>query len=145
MSYLAENIKHLRASINLNQEPFGELFGLSRDNIASYERGTEPKLTTLVKIVNYFHISLDDIVNVKLSENLGSNLGANSGSNNKKKSNSADQQTNKYSGKDILYYERILDERERTIEALNEVINTQKETIEALKISSNIDSKRKTG
>jgi transcriptional regulator with XRE-family HTH domain len=67
MSYLKQNIRYLRNKKNLNQEEFGALLGLSRDNIASYERGIEPKLDVLARIGNLLHISLDDLILVDLS------------------------------------------------------------------------------
>jgi phage repressor protein C with HTH and peptisase S24 domain len=66
--YLSENIKYLRGTLNLNQAEFGKLFDLTRDNIASYERGSFPRIDVLNKIVEHFHISLDDIVNLNISE-----------------------------------------------------------------------------
>lgn len=68
MNFLTGNIKYLRGSLGMNQAVFGQLFNCTRDNIASYERGTEPKLETLQSIVNYFHITLDDIYTKDLSQ-----------------------------------------------------------------------------
>lgn len=67
MNYIKQNIKHLRESKSLSQADFGKLFDYSRDNIASYERGTDPKIDLIQKIVNYFHISFDDFINNELS------------------------------------------------------------------------------
>ncbi|MGY0034410.1 XRE family transcriptional regulator [Pedobacter sp. NJ-S-72] len=67
MNYIKQNIKYLRDTIKLNQDNFGQLIGCSRDNIASYERGTEPKIDTIQNIVNYFHITMDDFINKDFS------------------------------------------------------------------------------
>lgn len=66
---IKSNIKFLRESKGMKQSEFAKLFGLSRDNIASYERGTEPKLKVILQIVNFFHISIDDFVTENFSLN----------------------------------------------------------------------------
>jgi transcriptional regulator with XRE-family HTH domain len=66
--YLNQNLKSLRVINGLSQGELGKKLGCSRDNIASYERGTEPKLDVLLKIVNYFHIPLDNLVNDDLTD-----------------------------------------------------------------------------
>lgn len=68
ISHIKENILYLRQLTGESQEIFGQRFGLTRDNIASYERGSEPKLEAIVKIVNYFHITIDLFVNTNLAE-----------------------------------------------------------------------------
>jgi transcriptional regulator with XRE-family HTH domain len=67
MSYFKQNIRYIRIHRGLNQEEFGALFKLSRDNIASYERGIEPKLDVLASIGKILHISLDDLVTTDLA------------------------------------------------------------------------------
>lgn len=67
MSQLSENIKYLREKAGTTQKDYGKAFGVSRDNIASYERGTSPKLDFLQKLVNFYHISMEDLVNSDLS------------------------------------------------------------------------------
>lgn len=67
MSYFKQNFRYLRNKQGLNQEEFGALFGLSRDNVASYERGVEPRLDVLSHIGKVLHISLDDLLHVDLS------------------------------------------------------------------------------
>lgn len=65
--YLKENIKYLRTLLGDRQEDFANRFGINRDNIASYERGIEPKLELISRIVEYFNISLDDFFHTNLS------------------------------------------------------------------------------
>lgn len=67
-NYLKANIKFLREEKGMSQPQLAEALGCSRDNIASYERGTEPKLGMLQIIVNYFHLTIDDIINKDLSK-----------------------------------------------------------------------------
>ena len=123
MSLLSENLLYLRESLNLKQSEFGQLFDLSRDNIASYERGTEPKIYTLLKIVNHFHISIEDILTENLSEKVGSKLGSNLGSNFEYEPHNLPEH----------HYEELLIEKDKRMDALTEVINTQRDAIEALK------------
>jgi transcriptional regulator with XRE-family HTH domain len=66
MSQFSENIKYLRETAGLSQAKFGKGFGVSRDNIASYERGSEPKMEFITKIVNFYHITVDDLFNSDL-------------------------------------------------------------------------------
>lgn len=66
MPYLSQNIRFLRDELGLNQSDFGALFDCSRDNIMSYERGSEPKLITLQKIAIYFHTTIDELYNTDL-------------------------------------------------------------------------------
>jgi transcriptional regulator with XRE-family HTH domain len=66
MSQLSENIKYLRKTSGTSQNEYGKGFGVSRDNIASYERGISPKLEFLQKLVNFYHISMENLVNSNL-------------------------------------------------------------------------------
>ena len=66
MSQFSENIRYLRETAGLSQAKFGKGFGVSRDNIASYERGSEPKRDFITKLVNFYHISADDLFNTDL-------------------------------------------------------------------------------
>lgn len=66
MSQLSDNIKYLRVTAGATQKDFGKAFGVTRDNIASYERGSAPKIDFLKKVVNFYHMSLDELVNSNL-------------------------------------------------------------------------------
>jgi DNA-binding XRE family transcriptional regulator len=69
-SILSRNIKKLRAFKNVNQTEFANLFETKRSSIGAYEEGrAEPKLETLIKITNYFKLSLDDLVKKELTIN----------------------------------------------------------------------------
>ena len=70
MSIIGKNIKKLRVLNNLNQQAFGDLFEIGRGSIGSYEEGrAEPKLETVIKIANHFHLSLDKILTKELTVN----------------------------------------------------------------------------
>lgn len=68
MSFLSKNIKYLRDTAGSSQAEFGKAFGVSRDNIASYERGTEPKIDFILKVVNFYHITVDNLIRDDLEE-----------------------------------------------------------------------------
>lgn len=68
MDYLKLNIKHLRTVHGYSQAELGELLGCKRDNIASYERGNHPPVHILLALVNHFHISFNDLVEKDLSK-----------------------------------------------------------------------------
>ncbi|MGV8139255.1 MAG: helix-turn-helix transcriptional regulator [Mangrovibacterium sp.] len=67
--FLSKNLKLLRKRSKLTQEAFGKLFNVTRENIASYERGVEPKLSFLITVSDYFQIKMDDIAKLDLSQN----------------------------------------------------------------------------
>lgn len=67
MSELSKNVRYLRDYLGMSQADFGQLFDCNRDNIMSYERGTEPKLKTLQLIANYFHTTIDTLYNTELN------------------------------------------------------------------------------
>jgi transcriptional regulator with XRE-family HTH domain len=59
---LAVRIKELRIMNGLTQEPFGELFGLTKATISNLETGYRDLLTTiskLVEIADHFDVSTD--------------------------------------------------------------------------------------
>jgi len=57
--YLAVNIRFLRKRKKLSQEELGQLTGLNRGNIASYENGSaEPKICNMLKLAEFFSIPL---------------------------------------------------------------------------------------
>ncbi|NPA68888.1 MAG: helix-turn-helix transcriptional regulator [Chlorobi bacterium] len=70
MSYIGKNIRKIRISKNLTQTEFAELFNLKRTAVGSYEEGrAEPKINTIIKISDYFNISLDKLLRKELTVN----------------------------------------------------------------------------
>jgi transcriptional regulator with XRE-family HTH domain len=63
---LAGNLKVLREHAHESQESFARIFGITRDNVASYERGSKPDLPLIIQIVKYFHISIEDFISKDL-------------------------------------------------------------------------------
>lgn len=127
--------------------------GVKPNTISNYTNGVStPNFKLLEVIVKYLDVSADVLLFGNLESNGESvllktapNIAPNVAPISIDQNDFIEGEHHKYAGKDIAYCERILQERDRTVEALNEVINSQKETIEALKIAANIDPKRKTG
>ena len=67
---IAKNFKKLRLFKSLNQTEFSDLFGITRSSVGSYEEGrAEPKLETLLKVADYFKLTVDDIIRKELTVN----------------------------------------------------------------------------
>ncbi len=70
MSYIGKNIRKIRISKKMTQTEFAELFDLKRTAVGSYEEGrAEPKIETLIKIADYFNLSLDSLLRQEISIN----------------------------------------------------------------------------
>lgn len=66
--FLAVNIRFLRKRKKLSQEELGQLTGLNRGNIASYENGSaEPKICNMLKLAEFFSIPLHVFARHELS------------------------------------------------------------------------------
>jgi transcriptional regulator with XRE-family HTH domain len=74
-TFLSSNLILLRKEKGLTQAEAAQVLGLKRNTYANYESGhTEPDLTTLVNISQFFGIATDkllsmDLQNVNLNEN----------------------------------------------------------------------------
>ncbi|GAB4409898.1 MAG: hypothetical protein OHK0053_36700 [Microscillaceae bacterium] len=70
--YLSKNLKFLREQNGRqSQEALANALGVTRSAISSYEDGrAEPKLVVMNKVAHYFNITLDQLLNVDLS-NIG--------------------------------------------------------------------------
>lgn len=56
---LNERIKHLRKQRKITQEELAKAINVERSSVGKYETGTTPSMDILVKIANYFEISVD--------------------------------------------------------------------------------------
>lgn len=135
MDFLRLNIKHLRTLSGLTQPQLGEILGVSRDNVASYERGTSPPVEIIHKLVNHFHVKFNDLLEKDLSKFESKNVEGviidmerqisrayKAGEGNPV----ANEDSENYQAKNLESLERIIAAQELTI-------RTQQETIEALK------------
>ncbi len=70
MSIIGKNIKKIRAVKKISQSDFADLFNLSRGSVGSYEEGrAEPKIDTIIRIANYFSLSIDLLLTKELTVN----------------------------------------------------------------------------
>lgn len=70
MSFFGANIKTVRQAKGLSQQAFADLFDLNRGVIGAYEEGrSEPKIATLLTVVHYFNLDLDQFLTVPLTIN----------------------------------------------------------------------------
>jgi transcriptional regulator with XRE-family HTH domain len=61
---LSKNLKFLRTSKNITQSELCEQLGVQRSMISAYEDGrSEPKLSTLIKLAEIFHVTVDELLN----------------------------------------------------------------------------------
>lgn len=67
--FLPQNIRSLRKRMKYSQEELASKVGLNRGNIASYEKGSaEPKICNLLKLSNFFRVSLLDLTKKDLRD-----------------------------------------------------------------------------
>ncbi len=70
MSSIGKNIKKIRSVKGLSQQAFAEIFNLKRATLGAYEEErSEPKIETVIKIANYFSISIDHLLTKELTVN----------------------------------------------------------------------------
>lgn len=70
MSYIGKNIRKIRTIKKISQADFAELFGLARPSVGAYEEGrAEPKLDTIIKMAQYFGLSIDVLLTKELTVN----------------------------------------------------------------------------
>ncbi len=70
MSSIGKNIKKIRSVKGLSQQAFADIFNLKRATMGAYEEErSEPKIETVIKIANYFSISIDDLLTKELTVN----------------------------------------------------------------------------
>lgn len=63
MSNFTDILKQLRTNIEISQKQLANTLEISERNYQRYEYGErEPSLSTLVKLANYFQVSLDYLV-----------------------------------------------------------------------------------
>lgn len=66
--FFAENLKFLRNRKRVSQERLAKALGLTRTTLAGYEKSVQPPFKALIKIADYFKVSIDAMVRYDLSE-----------------------------------------------------------------------------
>lgn len=75
MSKIGKNIKKIRATKNLSQAAFAEIFGLTRASVGAYEEGrAEPKTDIILQIAKHFSIPIETLLSKELTVNQLSNF-----------------------------------------------------------------------
>jgi len=70
MSFFGKNIKKIRGVKGMSQQAFAEVFSLKRATLGAYEEGrSEPKIDTVIRVANYFSISIDDMLTKEITVN----------------------------------------------------------------------------
>ena len=70
MSFFGKNIKKIRVARKLTQTQFAELFDLKRTAVGAYEEGrAEAKIDTIIKIADYFDLTLDQLLRKEITVN----------------------------------------------------------------------------
>ena len=65
-NYFGEKLKELRTEKGLSQRKFGELFGVCNQTVSFWETGSrEPDLDALIKIADFFDVSIDFLLGRK--------------------------------------------------------------------------------
>jgi len=63
MSNFAERIKALRLERGMTQEALGNIIGVKRDSIYTYEKGLNyPEVRNLIILADFFGVSIDYLV-----------------------------------------------------------------------------------
>ena len=62
----AENLKYLRVRRNKSQTDLAAELGITRTTLSGYERNVQPPFMVLIRISEYFNVSLDALIKYKL-------------------------------------------------------------------------------
>lgn len=65
--HFSENLKFLRQRRNKSQVNLAVELEITRTTLSGYERSVQPPLKTLIKIADYFKVSLDALIKYKLN------------------------------------------------------------------------------
>lgn len=64
-----KNVKYLRSKNSISQQELADALRVGRTSLGDYERGrTEPDISTLISLSDYFSISIDDLIRKDLQK-----------------------------------------------------------------------------
>lgn len=68
--FFNKNLRYIREEkYQMTQEALAEVLGVSRSALSAYEDGrAEPRILLLIRISQYFEVSIDDMVNINFAE-----------------------------------------------------------------------------
>lgn len=121
--FIGFNIRYLCKVKKLSQKDFGSLFGLTYSNVSSYvnERAF-PNFDVIIKICDYFGLTLDDFVRKPINSQQLSQAGM---------MNRVEEPVSEYVKPSV--YEDLLSEKERTIRTMEETLSVYREMFERSK------------
>jgi len=64
--HFAENLKFLRLRRNKSQADLASELEITRTTLSGYEKNVQPPFRTLIRISEYFNVSLDALIKYKL-------------------------------------------------------------------------------
>ena len=65
-----ENLKRLRQMNHLTQQQIADLININRGSYSNWEKGKrEPSFNNLVKLAEFFNVSVDKLLDVKIEDN----------------------------------------------------------------------------
>lgn len=65
--FFAENLKYLRTRKRISQTELANDLKITRTTLAGYEKKVQPPFKVLIRIAEYFHVSIDALVRYNLS------------------------------------------------------------------------------
>lgn len=69
MQYLHNNLKYLRLRRRLSQRKMAALLKMNTSSISAWEKGrSTPRVVTLIKLSEFFHRSIDQLINENMQE-----------------------------------------------------------------------------
>lgn len=66
--YFSENLKFLRVRRRKSQADLADILNLTRTTLSGYEKNVQPPFRVLIKIAEYFNVSLDALVRYNLKQ-----------------------------------------------------------------------------
>ena len=102
-----KKLKLLRDANNLTQKQMASILNVTQKSISTYENGlTEPDISTMIKIADYFDVSLDYLLDRKTSKTENSKITIEIGSDElsalKRAISKLDEQLNRDKYRDII-------------------------------------------
>lgn len=113
-NYISLNIKSLLNENKLSQKEFGELFNLKQGAISAYIRNVaKPPIDIIIEICSHFDLSIDSFVKSEINEKSKYNSYV---------KNITNDNDNEVDCKMCEMYERMLEDKEKLIKALEREI-----------------------
>ena len=128
MKYLAKNLKWLRERRGIKQTQLKAYIGFNSTTWNNYEKGvSKPGLDDLIKISKYFEVTETELLHKDVSKLKGKS---------RKFENSEDESDQNILQEEPGEYKRLCEQKDKTIEDKNRIIEAQQGQIDALKLAT---------